>query len=398
MKKPISANIKISLVVIAVFIIIGLLWYTQSIVEKLQEREREIVSLFAKTTEYIANVDPDMNYDLTFFLEIIQGKSLVIDFPIILCDSSGTPESYRNITFDPSLDEQGKNDYLNKLIVEMDKVNQPIYNRYKNKIIQSVHYDESSLIKQLKWLPIIEISIGVIFILIGYLGFSYIKKSEHGSIWVGMSKETAHQLGTPLSSISGWVELLKMNENLDAKARETISEMDNDLQRLNKVASRFSKIGSIPELRSENLEVVINKVMKYFAKRIPQMEKKVEISIIKSENIPYIASINSELFEWVLENLIKNALDSFENNIGKITITLSELRNNFCIDVADTGKGIDQKYTKDVFRPGFSTKKRGWGLGLSLSRRIIEDYHKGKIFIKETIPDKGTTFRIKIKK
>jgi hypothetical protein len=398
MKKPISANIKVSLVLIAVFIIIGLLWYTQSIVEKLQVREREIVSLYAKTTEYIANVDPNMNYDLTLFLEIIQGKSLVIDFPIILCDSSETPESYRNIVIDSSLNEKEKVAYLKKLVEEMDKVNLPVFNRYKNQIIQSVHYDESILIKQLKWLPIIEISIGIIFILIGYLGFSYIKKSEHSSIWVGMAKETAHQLGTPLSSISGWMELLKMNENLDTKARETLSEIDNDMQRLNKVASRFSKIGSIPELKPENLESIINKVIKYFAKRIPQMEKKIEISVVKTDTISYIANINSELFEWVLENLIKNALDSFENNIGKITISLSEIRNNICIDVSDTGKGIDQKYTKDVFRPGYSTKKRGWGLGLSLSRRIIENYHKGKIFIKETIPDKGTTFRIKLQK
>jgi hypothetical protein len=397
MIKPISANIKATLVIIAVFIIIGLLWYSQKIVERLQERERQIVTLYAKTIDYIANNDPNANYDYTFlFTEVIQ----TIDFPLILSEADNTPiiDSYRNIDVDTSLSRDQKVEYFKKLMNEMDNVNPPIVIRYQGNVYQIVHYGESYLIKQLKWLPIIEIIIAIIFVLIGYIGFSYIKKNEQSNIWVGMAKETAHQLGTPLSSIFGWLELLKSNDNLDIKAKENLSDIENDVHRLNKVATRFSKIGSVPDLQVQNIEEVIKKVMRYFEKRIPQMSKRVDISIIKQEGTSSFAKINAELFEWVLENLIKNALDSFENNTGKITIILSEDNNNFFVDVTDTGKGIEEKYTRDVFRPGYSTKKRGWGLGLSLARRVIEDYHRGKIFIKETTINKGTTFRIKLQK
>jgi signal transduction histidine kinase len=381
MTRPISANIKASLVIIAVIIIIGLLWYSQSIVEKIQERERQIANLYAKTIQHIGNPDINSQSDLTFlFDEIIQTP----DFPIILSDADNTPSSFKNMEIDTSLSETERLKTAKEIMYEMDKINAPIYIRVDNQVVSIVHYGESYLVKQLKSLPILEIIIAIIFALVGYVGFSYIKRSEQSNIWVGMAKETAHQLGTPLSSIMGWLELLKINESIDNKAQDQLNEIENDLQRLNKVASRFSKIGSVPDLKPEKIEDVIQKVIKYFERRIPQMSKKVVIDIsnktVKTKEI----SINAELFEWVLENLIKNALDAFENNTGKINIMLTEEDNCICIDVVDTGKGIEEKLTKDVFRPGFSTKKRGWGLGLSLSKRIIEEYHKGKLFIKET--------------
>jgi hypothetical protein len=236
-----------------------------------------------------------------------------------------------------------------------------------------------------------------LWILIGYISFSYIKRSEQSSIWVGMARETAHQLGTPISSMMGWVELLKhQTGSSDPKIIETLHDMDNDLQRLQKIASRFSRIGSKPDLKDENLVEVIEKVLQYFQRRIPQTGKKVQLSL--EYKSPIIVQINSELFEWVIENLIKNGLDAIENGSGKITISLTERQKSVNIDVTDTGKGIDMTYRKEVFRPGFSTKKRGWGLGLSLSQRIIETYHSGKLTLKDSKPGTGTTFRIKLRK
>ncbi len=397
MAKPISANIKASLVIIAVIIVVALLWYSQFLVEKLQEREREIVRLYAKTIEYVANADPNASVDLTFlFTEVIQ----TIDFPIILSypDNTPKPDSYRNLEIDSALSAEKKIAFLKERVEEMDKVNPPIFIRYQNTIVEIVHYDESKLVKQLRWLPFYEIMISSLFILVGYIGFSYIKRNEQSNIWVGMSKETAHQLGTPLSSLIGWTELLKNNEQIDQKSLEYVNEMDNDLQRLMKVTARFSKIGSTPELKTQDLEEVIARVLAYFEKRIPQMQKKVTLTLEKSDDYPAIVEVNPELFEWVIENLIKNALDAFENSKGDIKIKISQTDKFLNLDINDNGKGIDPKYSKDIFRPGYSTKKRGWGLGLSLSKRIIEEYHKGKIFVKETGIGKGTTFRIRLKK
>ena len=237
--------------------------------------------------------------------------------------------------------------------------------------------------------------IASLFIFVGYIGFSYIKRNEQSNIWVGMARETAHQLGTPLSSMMGWVEIMKLQPQPTMKLTETISEMENDLLRLNKIADRFSKIGSKPDLREEELSEVVKGVILYFQKRIPQMGKRVDIIIEPTD--PVHAKINRELFEWVLENLVKNGLDAMEDGKGKISFRLLRLNGAPVIDVTDTGKGIDAAYRKDIFRPGFSTKKRGWGLGLSLSKRIIETYHKGKLSVKESKLGIGTTFRIKLR-
>ncbi|KAF0215875.1 MAG: integral membrane sensor signal transduction histidine [Ignavibacteria bacterium] len=207
-----------------------------------------------------------------------------------------------------------------------------------------------------------------------------------------MSKETAHQLGTPISSLMGWNEILKMNYNNPDKVLDTSEEIESDLSRLNKITKRFSKIGSKPELKSESPFVVIERVVNYFQRRLPHLGKSVVITMSGEKEVE--ANLNSELFEWVAENLIKNALDAIEHKDGKIHFLIQKSKSKIEIEISDNGKGIESGNRKDIFRPGFSTKKRGWGLGLSLSKRIIEDYHRGKIFVKSSAVNSGTTFKI----
>lgn len=286
----------------------------------------------------------------------------------------------------------------------MDEAHPPILVSYADTILlNKIHYGDSKLVEEFKYYPYVQLLIAAAFILLAYIGFSYVKKNENSKIWVGLSKETAHQLGTPLSSLMGWIELLKLNYNDPDKVNDLISEVENDLERLKKVADRFSKIGSVPEIKNENLIKVIERVIAYFERRIPQSGKNIQFAIeilngSKSDKQQFITPINSELFEWVIENLTKNSIDAIEDKSGKITYQLSTDKKNIYIDVIDTGKGIDLRLRKEIFRPGFSTKKRGWGLGLSLAKRIIEEYHKGKIFVKSSTPGKGSVMRIVLKK
>ena len=282
---------------------------------------------------------------------------------------------------------------LFEMIAEMDKENNPIRVTFQeNIVLNKVHFGESPLIVRLRWLPLIELVIATLFILVGYIGFSYIKRSEQSNIWVGMARETAHQLGTPLTSMMGWIELLKHQAETSPKILETVSEFEHDAKRLTKVADRFSKIGSKPDLKQENIVEIIQHTIQYFEKRLPQMGKKVAISVEYTHM--FSANLNRELFEWVIENLVKNALDAMEDGKGSITFQLKKEGRKTILDVTDTGKGIDATYHKDIFRPGFSTKKRGWGLGLSLSKRIIETYHNGKLRLIKSSIGEGTTFRI----
>jgi signal transduction histidine kinase len=297
----------------------------------------------------------------------------------------------------------------------MDAANSSIKVAYQDSIVLSkIHYSESKMILELRLmitrlqqLPYIEIGLGAMFVLLAYIGFSYIKRNEQSNIWVGMSKETAHQLGTPLSSLMGWVELLKsqlQNEHdasLHPQALESIAEMENDLSRLQKVAERFSKIGSKPNLKKENIVTIIQQTISYFEKRIATSKrfgagKQIAFEILTRGDTS--VRINNELLGWVLENLVKNALDAIEAKEGKIIFEIVGKSKNVFIDVADTGKGIDAEHRRDIFRPGYSTKERGWGLGLSLCKRIIEQHHRGKLELKGTKPGKGTTFRITLPK
>jgi signal transduction histidine kinase len=397
-KIPIGNNFKIILLIIASAIVVGMLFYSQRITDRLLQKQREVLELYVKSIEYVASNKPGTG-DISFiFDEVIR----TIDFPMVLTDGHNNPirpymANARNVMLDSSASPEKQEEHLRDVIAALDEQNTPIKVTLQDSfVLNYVHYGESDLIRQLRWIPLIEISLATIFIFIAYIGFSYIKRSEQSNIWVGMAKETAHQLGTPLSSIMGWLEILKADAGDKPKLLESIDEMRNDIERLNKVTARFSKIGSTPDLKEENLTEVIEGVIRYISKRIPKAGKTVDL-VIETPGT-FHALINRELFEWVIENLMKNALDAMEGPAGKISFAMSRTGHRTTIDVTDTGKGIDPKLHKEVFRPGYSTKKRGWGLGLSLSKRIIEDYHKGKLYVKQSAVGAGTTFRIKLGK
>ena len=393
---PASVNLKLLLLFIALLIAAGTLYYTQTLVIKLQNKEREIVRLYANGLQYIANTT-SMDVDLTFLFDNIIKP---IDFPVILTDKENHINSktdVRNVKIDTTLTQDQLNIYLDNLVAEMDKIHTPINITYTDTIVlQKVHYGDSELITQLKHYPYLQITIAALFIIIGYIGFSYIKRSEQSNIWVGMAKETAHQFGTPISSLMGWLEMLKLNYKQPDAVLDIAEEISSDVEKLNKITYRFSKIGAKPEIKNHMVFEEAKKVTEYFNRRLPQTGKSVELTVSGDQTL--CAKINPELFEWVLENLVKNALDAIEIENGKINIEIINGKRGVEIEVSDNGKGIDLRRRQDVFRPGYSTKKRGWGLGLSLSKRIVEEYHGGKIFVKSSAPGDGTTFKIVLKK
>jgi signal transduction histidine kinase len=396
-KGPASGRLKIFLLALAFCIMAGTLFYTHYLVEGLQEKEKEIAGLYARSIEFLA-AEGNSSGDISFVFEQVM---TTIDFPLIQTDADNEPiwpyESYcRNVDLDRSLSADRQRTWILDVIREMDAINSPIAVSYQGKVLNRVHYGESPLVKRLRWLPFIEFVVAALFILIGYISFSYIKRNEQSNIWVGMARETAHQLGTPLSSMMGWSELLKVQAGNSPQLQDTLKDMDADLKRLQKIADRFSKIGSKPDLRMENLSDVVSHVFEYFRRRIPRTGKKVALEFHTEGEV--FAPINAELFEWVIENLIKNSLDAIEQGEGKISVDVSHDDDHIYIDVIDTGKGVDTVFRKDIFRPGFSTKKRGWGLGLSLAKRVVENYHQGTLLLKESVVGKGTTFRIILRK
>ncbi len=394
---PTSVYLKSMLIVLAIGIAGGTLLYTNWLVEKLQKKDKQIVELYAKGLEYLVNTE-DNSANLTFVFENIIKP---IDFPLILTGINNSidlnnDKSFRNLTIDSTLPRDKRLKFLEKKIKEMDELNAPIIISYKDSIIfGKIHYGDSDLIKQLRNYPVFQIIAAAMLILIGYLSFSSIKRREQSNIWVGMARETAHQLGTPISSLMGWSEMINLNFQNPDKVQDIAREINHDLTRLNKIAQRFSKIGSHPELKMHNVYDELERIIKYFERRIPQLGKNVFLKIETEGTV--FAKLNPDLFEWVIENLIKNALDAMESKAGKISFSVIEKSKTVEIEVADTGKGINLKQRKDIFRPGYSTKRRGWGLGLSLSKRIVEGYHKGKIFVKNSSPE-GTTFKIILKK
>lgn len=391
---PASVNIKFALIIVALLIAAGTLFYTQSLVTKLQEKERQIVQLYANGLEHIAN-STSLDIDYTFLFDNIIKP---IDFPVILTDVNdniniSSKSDVRNIILDSTWNNEEVTDYLYARMKEMDAINKPIEVTYEDSIVLTkIHYGDSDLILKLKYFPYFQIAIATLFLLLGYLGFSNIKRSEQSNIWVGMAKETAHQFGTPISSLMGWLEILKLHYNEPDKVLDTAEEISNDIEKLTKITNRFSKIGAKPEIKDCSVYEEIKYTIDYFQRRLPQTGKIVNMVIKGDEHS--VAKLNPDLFEWVIENLIKNALDAIDNPKGKIEFHIKETRRKIEIEVTDNGKGIDLNRRKDVFRPGYSTKRRGWGLGLSLSKRIIEEYHHGKIFVKSSVPGEGTTFKI----
>lgn len=396
---PASLNIKIILLILGLAIAGGTLYFTNDLVQKLQERERQIAELYANSLEYIA--DPNISsFDATFIFDNIVRR---IDFPLILTDANdnvifqGFDVGIRNLEIDTTLSGDELQEFLKQKVTELAKEHEPIEVTFDGTTVrQKIYYGDSELVRSLRLFPYLQISFAIFFVLIAYFSFSYMKKTEQSNIWVGMAKETAHQLGTPISSLMGWNEMLKLHYNDPDKVLDTSDEIDNDLVRLNKVTQRFSKIGSKAELKEKNLYEIITRIINYFHRRLPSTASNMKMEIDGPQDL--IVNLNVELFEWVLENLVKNALDAIEHKHGKITFRYFIEDSKVYIEVSDNGKGIEYNRRKDIFRPGYSTKRRGWGLGLSLSKRIIENYHEGKIFVKESIPGEGTTFRIILKK
>jgi len=395
---PASINIKITLLLVAILIAGATLFYTQNLVQQLQKKEREIVQLYAKGIEYIAN-SSEPETDLTFLFENIIKP---IDFPLIITDSENrinqaTRTNIRNIFVDSTKSKKELEQFFIETVREMDETHKPILVTYQDSIIlQKIHYGDSELISRLKFYPYFQIMIAALFIILGYVGFSNIKRSEQSNIWVGMAKETAHQFGTPISSLMGWIEVLKLHYNDSDKVLDITDEISSDVEKLNKITYRFSKIGATPELKTSIVFEEIKKVAEYFQRRLPQIGKSVQLSVVGDKNA--CAELNPELFEWVIENLVKNSLDAIDHKEGKIDVIVKDYRDTVEIEISDNGKGIDLKRRRDVFRPGYSTKRRGWGLGLSLSKRIIEEYHNGRIYVKSSVLGQGTTFKIILKK
>lgn len=345
--------------------------------------ERKNVELWAEATQKLINTDINSNQDITFLADIIKKNTSI---PIITTDSLGNILEEKNIKYT----EENKHKILVRELQKMKEQNAPITISVSDTETQYLHYRDSVLLENLKYYPLIQFAIVFLFIFVAYLAFSSSRNSEQNQVWVGMSKETAHQLGTPISSLMAWVELLKM-QNIDPKL---IEEFEKDTQRLEKITERFSKIGSVPELIRTDVAETIRSTVSYLKTR---SSLKVKYILDFDELAKYEVPLNASLFTWVIENLCKNAIDAM-NNVGTIQISILEKGDQVLIDVADTGKGISKSYHKTVFQPGFTTKRRGWGLGLSLAKRIVENYHKGKIFLKQSEINKGTTFRIILQK
>jgi len=370
---------KILLLLLAVGIGIGSFFYTNWLVKKMAVEERKNVELWAEATRKLASPDISSSLDITFLVDIINRNTTI---PIIIADSTDQILENKNISFSA----ENKDKVLLRELKKMKEENEPIVISITETEKQYLYYRDSVLLENLKYYPVIQFAVVFLFILIAYLAFNSSRNAEQNQVWVGMSKETAHQLGTPISSLMAWVELLKM-QNID---ENLIQEFEKDTHRLQKITERFSKIGSIPELIPTDVSETIQSTVDYLRTRSSDKVKFVlDFDTQKRFDVP----LNASLFTWVIENLCKNAIDAMNNN-GTIQITIAEKGDQLYIDVADTGKGISKAYFKTVFQPGFTTKKRGWGLGLSLAKRIVENYHKGKIFLKQSEINKGTTFRI----
>ncbi|PJA28459.1 MAG: two-component sensor histidine kinase [candidate division Zixibacteria bacterium CG_4_9_14_3_um_filter_46_8] len=376
--------------------------YTQSIISKLQGDAVRISGVYAKLWQLAASdatSGPEIN---VIFEEVIQKSN----FPIIITDPNNIPQFWKEV--DVAADDttlQGRN-MLTAILRKMDKGAEPIpifYGEENKRIIHYLHYGDPPVVQQLQWMPFIEGIVVAVFIAIAIIVFRNIKRSEQRSIWVGMAKETAHQLGTPLSSLLGWLELIRM-KGLHASApngdisslnlSEITERMTNDVKRLERIANRFGQIGSMPELKPSDINQVIKEVIDYYSVRIPNHGKGVELR----GEYGRVASVNVniELISWVIENLIKNSLESINPKNGLIMIRTKPCEEDHCIKiiVTDNGRGIPARQQKRIFFPGFTTKKRGWGLGLTLARRIVEEYHRGKIKLVESIPYKRTAFEI----
>ena len=376
---------------IAVFISAGSVIYTNMLVKQIKERERQQIELYARTLEYLANENENPNF-IYLLDEIVLSNSTI---PVILTDANEKFVDYKNLPkADDESDPKARRDYLTSVISEMRKLHDPIEITLEFpgniRVTQYIFYKNSVLLSQLAYYPYVQLSIIAIFVLVIFLLFNYSRSAEQNRVWVGLAKETAHQLGTPLSSLMAWSEYFKSSY---PDEMDVLKEFDKDIKSLEKITERFSNIGSVPQLTNENISRAINEIVSYLSVRL---SKKITISVESFPNDQIEARLNKSLFAWVIENIMKNAADAMGGK-GSIVIKIMKVNEAVAIDISDTGKGMSKTASRQIFKPGFTTKKRGWGLGLALAKRIIENYHEGKIYVKNSESGQGTTFRILLK-
>ncbi len=373
-------RLKFLFIIAAMCIAVASVFVSDLLIKDLAREEREKIEIWAEATRVLTSEDPSLNMNL--ILKIIQGNTSI---PVMLCNDKDSVMNYKNI----ELPEKNAEKFLAEKVQELKHKNQPIPIDMEDGTFQYLYYDDSTNLKRLLVYPYAQLSVMAVFILLAFIALASTKRAEQNKVWVGLSKETAHQLGTPISSLIAWLEYLKLKE-IDPTL---LAEMEKDVKRLEMIADRFSKIGSTPEPVPVDICESIRSALDYMGTRI---SSKVKIHIEAPEH-PVMVLMNNSLFAWVVENLCKNAVDAMEGQ-GSITFRIEEKAKSVRIDVTDTGKGILKSKFKTVFNPGYTTKKRGWGLGLSLVKRIIESYHGGKIFVKSSEIGKGTTFRIELKR
>jgi len=377
-------NWRTVLALIAIVIVTGTVFYSNHLAKKIAAEEKIKIEQWVEASREVANLtDTSLNLAIRVLTENSK------DIPMILVTEKDSIMDHRNLD---SMRVARENNYLADKLAEFKKLNDPIewINPYDSLQTNRVFYGESKLLKQVRYYPIVQLIIVALFIIITLIAISTRNKSTQNQVWAGMAKETAHQLGTPLTSLQGWVEMLKETPGLE----KVVPEMSKDVERLKLVSDRFGKIGSTPQLELMDIIVQVEQMVGYIKRRSPESVN-FQINTYGEQEIK--AMINGPLFDWVIENLLKNGLDALEGK-GNISISIKNETAQVIVDVTDTGKGISKKNIDKVFKPGFTTKKRGWGLGLTLCKRIIEQYHKGELFVKQSEPDKGTTFRIVLRK
>ena len=390
-------QMKLFFVSLAAIIVTFVLFYTNIMVKELIDREKANLKLFAELYQHLG-VD---NVENAVF---INDKLLpTISYPMIITLEDNEPifpymDNSRNIKIDTTKHIIIQKEHIKKLITKMDADNPPIdfvMTTANDSIRYKIHFTNSDLVNTLQLFPLIEVAVVGLFMFLGYISLSSIKRGEESKVWVGMAKEAAHQLGTPLSSMLAWIEIIRYGKDDPKLIEDTADEMQRDIDRLSMIATRFSKIGSTPELTEGELSAEVNEICNYFDKRLPVLGKRIDI--IRNIEPEVYCCFNNELFAWVIENLLKNAAEAIEEKTGTIMLNLSVFdKKRIQILITDNGKGMSKKQRKQVFLPGYTTKKRGWGLGLSLSKRIVEEYHSGKIYVKDSAPGKGTTFLIEL--
>lgn len=372
-------------------------WYTNVLVRDLEQEERNKIEIWAQATQHLASPDISSGENDKFFIQIIQNNETI---PVITVDENGKVQLARNVRLydkeNKLIDGSKLGDLSNKSQRYLEKVLQVMKDQHDPITIQMpdakqyLYYKDSLILTRIQYFPLLQLSVIFLFILVAYFAFSSSRRAEQNQVWVGMSKETAHQLGTPISSLMAWLELMKLKEN-DEKL---LAEVEKDVQRLETIADRFSKIGSAPVLVPENLMIVLKRAVNYLENR---SSDKVSFKLLFEENDELFVHLNVSLFEWVIENLCRNAIDAMDG-VGNINISVKDQGQVVYIDIADSGKGMPKSNYKIIFQPGYTTKPRGWGLGLSLVKRIIENYHSGKVFVRNSELNKGSVFRIVLKK